>query len=307
MQHTPATRLYAAARNEEPVQTAPTTSTGSGNGSRLAPARQPRAQGAVRVAARLRDGRPALADLHQAGSARALFPREPAPGLLAVLLNTAGGVTGGDHFDWHAEAGPGASLTLTTQAAERIYRARPGETARIATRLAAGQRARLDWLPQETILFDGGALERTLEADLAPDATLLAVEALVLGRQAMGETVHAASFTDRWRIRRDGRPVWADTLRLVGPVAELAARPALFGPNRAAATVLLVGPDAADRLARARGLLDAEACAVEAGASARDGVLALRLLAPTGRTLRSALAPLLAGLRGAPLPRVWTI
>lgn len=266
--------------------------------------RQPRAIGRVRVAARLRGDRTALADLHQAGSARALFPREQGA-LVAVLLNTAGGITGGDRFDWLAEAAPGAALTLTTQAAERVYRAQAGETARVDTRLTLAPGARLDWLPQETILFDGAALDRSLCVEMAEDAALLALEPVVLGRQAMGERVQRAHFTDRWRIRRAGRLVWADSLRLSGAVADTASRPGLFGPNRAAASLVYVAPDAADRLAAARALLDESG--IEAGASARDGVLALRLLAPDGRALRAALARFLTVFRGAPLPRVWTI
>ncbi len=266
--------------------------------------RQPRAQGAVRLAARRREGRPALATLYQQGSARALFPREASGDLVAVLLNTAGGLTGGDRFSWQAEAGRAAELTLATQAAERIYRAPAGQVARVETQLTVAPRGRIDWLPQETILFDGGALERSLIVDMATDSTLLAVEPLVLGRQAMGEQVLQARLVDRWRIRRAGELVYADTLRLTGAVADTAARHALFGPHRAAATLVYVAPDAADRLARARSALDE--VGLEAGASVRNGVLVARLLAPDGRRLRAGLVHLLATLRGA-LPRVWTI
>ncbi len=264
----------------------------------------------MRVAAKRRGESTVLADLHQGGSARALFPAEAeglAGGLAGVLLNTAGGVTGGDRFDCQGAAGPGAYLTLSTQAAERVYRAQAGETATIATSLSLGPGARLDWLPQETILFDGAALDRSLTVDMAADAALLAVEPLILGRQAMGERVARAHFTDRWRIRRAGRLVWADALRLSGAVADTAARPALFGANRAAASLVCVAPDAADRLPAARALIDAMPAGVEAGASARDGVLAVRLLARDGRALRAALTGFLTAFRGTPLPRVWTI
>ena len=269
--------------------------------------RQPRAQGHLRVSSRLRDGSPALADLYQRGSAKALFPHEPTGELVGVLLNTAGGVTGGDRFVCEAETAPGAALTLATQAAERAYRAQPGEVARIETRLTLGPGSRLDWLPQETILFDGAALERRLTVDMAADARLLAVEAVILGRQAMGEQVARAHLLDRWRIRRAGRLAWADTLRLTGPVAEIAARRGVFGRNRAAATVIHVAPDAADRLPGARALLAWAEDGTEAGASVRDGLLAVRMLAPDGRALRRLLMRLLETLRGAPLPRVWTI
>jgi urease accessory protein len=252
------------------------------------------------VSVRRAGGRSRLSGLRQRGSAKCLLPRvvaEPE----AVYLNTAGGITGGDRFDYAAEAGAGARLTCTTQAAERVYRARPGSVGRLASRLRLGAGARLDWLPQETILFDGGALERALEVEMAEDATLLAVEPLVLGRERMGETVREGHFLDRWRIRRAGRLVFADTLRLTGPVAEIAARPGLWGANRAAASLLLVAPGAEERLAAARAALPPEG-----GASAWEGMLAARLLAPDGRALRRALVRLLTVFRPE-MPRVWSL
>ncbi len=263
---------------------------------------QPRAQGRAFIVARTREGRTRLERLYQQGSAKCLLPRV-AHGMEAVLLNTAGGITGGDHLAYGAEVREGASLTLTTQAAERIYRAQPGTVGRIESRLTIGPGARIDWLPQETILFDRASLRRSLDVDMAPDATLLAVEPLILGRQAMGERITRAGLADHWRIRRGGRLVYADSLRLVGPVADLAARPALLGPNRAAASLVYVAPDAEARLAAARALLPAEG----AGASAWNGLLSVRLVCGDGAALRSALIRFLTGFRAAPLPRVWSL
>ena len=270
-------------------------------GSLSETALQPRARGTVRVGVALRAGASRLKDLYQHGSAKCLLPHGTAQPE-AILLNTAGGITGGDRFSWTGEAGPGAHLTLATQTAERLYRTQPGSTGRVDVRLIAGNGASLDWLAQETILFDGASVERHFDADLAEDARFLAVEPLVLGRAAMGETVSRAHLVDRWRIRRAGRLVWADTLRLSGAVARIAARPACFGPNRAAASVLYAGPDAADRLEAARALLPAEG-----GASVRDGVMAVRMLARDGQALRAALIRFLTGFRAAALPRVWTM
>ena len=263
-----------------------------------------RADGAARIAVTARDGRTRLAGLAQRGSAKCMIPRVPGR-IDAVLLNTAGGITGGDRFDWRAEAGPGATLTVATQTAERLYRAEPGAPARVTTRLTLGAGARLDWLAQETILFDGCAVERRLEADIAADATLTVLEPLVLGRAAMGETVRTGHFTDDWRIRRAGRLIYADALRLSGRVAEIAARPACWGANRAAASLLHVAPEAGDRLGPLRRVMSATG--VEGGASAWDGMLACRLLAPDGQRLRAALLALLPVLRPDPLPRVWTM
>lgn len=260
---------------------------------------QPRAEGEGRIAVAPGRGGTRLARLHQRGSAKILCPRHEGPGFEAVLLNTAGGLAGGDRFKWAAEAGAGARLTLATQAAERAYRAQPSETAMVETRLALEAGARIDWLPQETILFDGAALARRLEVDMAPDATLLAVEPVVFGRTAMGETVRRAAFADRWRIRRGGALLHAEALRLEGPVADILARPAVLGGGAAMATVLLVAPDAEARLEAVR--------AAGAAASAWDGRLVARFAAADGAALRRALIPVLMVLRGAALPRVWTI
>jgi urease accessory protein len=261
-----------------------------------------RARGCARIAVRAEDGRTRLARLFQDGCGKIRLPKDArATGLEAVLINTAGGVTGGDRLEWAAEAGDGARLTLSTQACEKVYRARDG-AAEVRTALTLGEDAQIDWLPQETILFDGGALSRCLEVDLGPGARLLAAEAVVLGRTAMDETVRAGALSDRWRIRREGRLVFADDLRLDGPVAELAAKAPVLAGARAFASLLLVAEDAARFLAPLRAALGPLG-----GASAFDGKLFARVTAPDGFALRRALLPALTVLRdGAPLPRVWS-
>lgn len=271
-------------------------------GSRSDTALQPRAEGRAEVVAVAAHGATRLARLYQQGSAKCLMPRGQ-PGCEAVFLNTAGGITGGDRLDYAAEAGPGARLTVTTQAAERVYKAQPGEVGRVTTRLVLGAGASLDWLPQATILFDRSALERRFEVEMAADARLLMAESLVLGRAAMGETVAAAHLSDQWRIRRAGKLVYADALRLTGRVAETAARPGLLGPNRALASLVYVAPDAESRLDQARRALPDG----DAGASAWNGLLAVRMGAPDGHSLRQALIRFLTEFRGAKLPRVWTM
>ena len=271
-------------------------------GSRSDAALQPRSQGRAEVVAAAGAGGTRLARLYQQGCCKCLMPKGQG-GCEAVFLNTAGGITGGDRLEFAAEAGEGAALTVTTQAAERAYRARPGEVARVTTRLTLGPGATLDWLPQETILFDNCALERRFEVAMAADARLLMAEALVLGRTAMGEQVAAAHFVDQWRIRRAGRLVYADALRLTGRVAETAARPGLLGPNRALASLVHAAPDAEARLDQARSLLPDG----DAGASAWNGLLSVRIAAPDGQGLRRALARFLSEFRGVALPRVWTM
>lgn len=290
----------------------------SGGLAAFAPGDQPRARGRAAVSARLRDGASRVGRLEQQGSARCMLPATPGR-LEAVLLNTAGGVTGGDLFAWGAEAEAGAFLTVSTQAAERAYRAQTGETGRVDAALRVGPGARLDWLPQETILFDGADLARRYEVDMAADGRLLMVEQVALGRLAMGETAPRARLRDVWRVRRDGRTIFADALRLDGeaPAAALDG-PGCWAGARAAATVLYVAPDAEDRLAAARAALgdagralnglDADRpAAPSGGASAWRGMLVARLLAPDACALRAALLPLIHALRDAAPPRVWRL
>ncbi|KNG95069.1 urease accessory protein ureD [Pseudaestuariivita atlantica] len=241
-----------------------------------------------------------LARLHQAGAFRALFPH--GAGMTAVMLNTSGGVTGGDRFSVTASAGEGAHLTLTTQAAERYYRAQPGETGRISTDLTVGRGARIDWLPQETILFDHASVHRRLSAELAPDATLVAVEPLVFGRAAMGERVHHLHFRDRIDVSRDGVPVFADRVAMDGDsVAHLAGR-ATGGGAGALAALIVVSPEADRWLAPLRQLMP------EAGGVSliRPGVLFARIAAPDGYALRKTLLPALNAVNVA-VPRTWTL
>ncbi|MEM7667936.1 MAG: urease accessory protein UreD [Pseudomonadota bacterium] len=266
-------------------------------------ASQPRAHGQVQVSTKLCGRKTVLDRLHQHGSAKALFPREPGLDLTVVLLNTAGGVTGGDRFRTEADAARGTSLTLATQTAERAYRAQPGETGRLENHLNVRSAARLDWLAQETILYQGARLDRRLTADVAPDATFLAVETLIFGRTAMGERLSDITLLDTWRIRRGGDLVYADALRLDGDAEEILGGRGTLNGARALSSLVFVSPEAAYNLARLRHVLPPTA-----GASLiREGVLTARLLAEDCFTLRRSLIPVLACLRTAPLPKVWTI
>lgn len=273
---------------------------------RPAPARQ-RSHGVVRL--RVGPAGPLgptrLVDLAESGPSRLRLPRQGAERMLeGVLVNTGGGIACGDRFEVEVAVEAGGHCLLTTTAAEKIYRS-DGPCAQIANRVVVGPGARLDWLPQETILFDHARLSRRFEADLARDAALLVAEIAVLGRAARGECLEAAHFEDRWRIRRDGRLMYADALRLDGAVTALMARRAIGGGARALATILDLSPGAEARLDEARALLDVLPAAVEAGASAWNGHLAVRMLAPTVAPLREGAAHFLTAWRGRPMPRVW--
>jgi urease accessory protein len=265
---------------------------------------QPRALGAASVGVGTRQGRTALQTLRQSGSLKLLFPRvTDTSEVLAVSVNTAGGITGGDRFDLTAEARQGSQLTLTTQAAERIYRASGAQVGRVRTQLSIGDGARLDWLPQETILFDRSALRRRLDIEMAADATVLMVEPLVFGRAAMGETLRQVTLNDHVRLRRGGDLVFADAIRLRGDAGAQLANPFRAAGAGASASVLFAAPNAAAFLPRLRALLPDGA-----GASLiRPGILFARLLAADSLLLRRSLIPVIQVLRGAPIPKTWTL
>lgn len=254
------------------------------------------------MSTKLSGGSSVLDGLRQSGASRLLFPRGR-PHVEAILINTAGGVTGGDRFRVEAHAGEGSRLTLTTQAAERAYRAQPGETGRVSTRLSVGAGARLDWLPQELILFKGAALERRLEIDMAPDARLLMVEPVIFGRQAMGEVLTDAAFRDRIAVNRAGQPIYRDGVALSGDLSDRLAAPVVAGGEGAMASLLYVAPDAGAHLAGLRAALPPGA-----GASLlADDVLAFRCLAAGGFDLRRVLLPVLDILTGNTLPASWRL
>ncbi len=220
-----------------------------------------------------------------------------------MLVNTGGGVAGGDAYRVELALNAGADVAATTTAAEKIYRS-DGPAARIETRLSLGPGARLLWLPQETILFDGARLERKLEVDMAGDAELLVVESLVFGRLAMGETAIDAKLADSWRVRRDGRLVFADETRLDHAAAAL-DRIAVGAGARAVATIVAAAPDVEARLADLRAALEAEGEGVEAGASFFDGLIVARLVSPSPARLREAIIASILALGGGEPPRLW--
>lgn len=268
-----------------------------------APALQPRARGTLRLSSKTRDAASHIDDLFMTGALRAVFPHGDRNDLQAVLVNTAGGITGGDQLQTTASAGAGSALTLTTQAAERAYRAQPGPMGTVRNRLEVADGARLNWLPQETILFDGCALDRSLETDIAPDARLLLVEPMIWGRAAMGERQVSGTIRERIHIRRGGALIYADQWRMQGDMTAQLDRPAIGGGARAMASFVYAGPDAEARLDTVRTLLPQTG-----GASLRmDGLIVGRLLAPGGLDLRKSLIPLVEFLHDGAIPTPWRL
>ncbi len=259
----------------------------------------------IRGRAAVRIGRRGLTDLAQAGSAKAFLPRTHSVTPEVVFLNTAGGLTGGDHLSYGLTVGKKARITGTTQTAERAYRSASG-VAEVDVTLRVGSGGHLDWLPQETILFDGAGLDRRTDIHLEGKATCLIAETIVLGRAAMGETVKRLALRDRRRVMREGRPVWLEPLELTDATVSANRTPATLGTARALATAALIDPYAEDRLDGLRARLMRHS-SVRAEASAWEGRLILRALADDAFALRRMMAECLEYLRGAPMPRVWQV
>ncbi|MEJ8474908.1 urease accessory protein UreD [Roseibium algae] len=247
-----------------------------------------------------------LDDLYQCGSAKFRLPIVYDGIPVAVLINTAGGITGGDIYKYDARVASNGHAIVTSQAAERAYR-RSGGIGKIAVTLSAGEGATLEWLPQETILFNASALHRSMTVDLDETARYMALESVVLGRTAMGETIDTVSFRDSWRIRRNGKLIFADDVRLEGDTKDILKGTATTGGGLAFATLVECAADADNRLELARQALEpfTHGTNVRAAASSWNGVLVARFVATDGRALRDALMIFLETYRSAPLPRVW--
>jgi len=234
-----------------------------------------------------------ITDIFQQSPLRIMFPRsEGGPIGESVLINTAGGVAGGDRLDCGVTALAGASIAVTSQAAEKVYRAL-NEPAHIATRLTACEAAKLAWLPQETIFFNCARLNRRTEIDLSSGTELLALESLVLGRVAHGEDVVGGYISDSWRVRKDGRLIWADTFRATDETFSHLHRKALLSNCRAVGTLVYFGPDLDARLSSLRDIAHSLACECRCAATLVGGLIVVRFAAALSSDLRHALRRLL--------------
>lgn len=257
---------------------------------------QPRAQGGLSLTVKHDYKGSAIERLVQSGASRMLFPAGDC--VEGVILNTAGGVTGGDHFATECNLRPKSSARLTTQASERLYRANDVQAGRIETRVHLDRDSHLKWLPQESIIFNGANIRRTFTADLASTAKLLFVEPIIFGRLLMGETLDSAEMRDSVTIRRDGALLYRDTAHWTGDIAAQLDRPAIGNGARAGALMLYVAPDADAHLPALQRLSPNVSLI-------RDGLLAARLLARDGFELRQSLIPILSHFTD--LPRCWSL
>jgi urease accessory protein len=273
----------------------------------VASAARLRARGEARAVFAKVGARTEPARVFETGGLRLRFPRA-SHASEAVLINTGGGMAGGDRADVQIGLEAGAQVLFTTQSAEKIYRTE-NDTAEVDARIVLGEGAKLEWLPQETILFHNARFVRRLAIDLAGDASLLLVEAVTFGRIAMGERDIDASIHDSWRVRRQGRLVFAEELRLDHAAAAL-DRIGVGRGARAIATILIAAPDPQAQLERLRTTLgeaqQGDDAPLEGGATAFEGLALARLISPSPARLRAALVAVMVALRGRAAPRVWT-
>jgi urease accessory protein len=268
------------------------------------------ADGAAELGVDSLGGETRLKHLYQSDPCRILFPRPAKGGCFeAVVATTSGGIVGGDRVRIDLRADEGASVSVATQAAEKVYRSAGAESA-ITVRVEAATSATVEWMPQETILFDRSRLRRNTHLSATEGSRILAGESVVFGRRARGERFARGALHDAWRVVRDGRLIWADALHLSQDVGAIIARPSAFGDAAALATILYVADDAGDHLATARDMLaQTEGCA--AGATLVGQVLIVRLMSTDAAALRATQSRFWSGFRAAvlnlpaKLPRVW--
>lgn len=264
-----------------------------------------RSFGLVRLAVGQANGASAVRRVFQEGSAKLRFPRvaagEPPQ---AVLLNIAGGMAGGDRQDVSVEVEENAGVIVTTQACERVYHSLGGDAQMLSTAVL-GAGAQLEWLPQPLIFFDRGRLKREMQVTMAADATLLAVESVIFGRTASGEDVIHGALSDAWSIRRGGRLIHAERFHLDGAIRQELKKPFVLAGNRAVSALRYVAQDAQKRLEEMRTLL--KDAAIPCAASAWNGMMLVRFVAPDGYHLTRELVRVTAAFRKRAMPRAWMV
>ena len=262
-----------------------------------------RMEGSASFSTVYKDQRSSLEKLYQSGSLKLRFPLYSDNHFEAVQINTAGGVTGGDKLFWKCELGEKTKATITTQAAEKIYRSLDAMPAEINISLNLRKNSTLFWLPQETIFFNCAALKRKITVEMEEGAALLLVEAFVFGRKLMGEKVVNGFIDDEWQVRLCDELVHFEAFKINGNILQQSTRPAIFNANQAIATILYIANDYEGKEAAAR-----EIIGLSGGASAWNGKLLARIIEKDSYSLREKLVPLVKLLtKGADVPKFWSI
>ena len=262
-----------------------------------------RMEGSASFSTIYNDDHSSLEKLYQSGSLKLRFPLYPDKHFEAVQINTAGGATGGDKLFWKCELGEKTQATITTQAAEKIYRSLDGRPAEINISLNLRKNSTLFWLPQETIFFNRGALKRKITVEMEEGAALLLVEAFIFGRKLMGEKVVNGFIDDEWQVRLKNKLVHFEAFKINGNILQQSTRPAIFNGNQAIASVLYIADDYQSKEEAAR-----EIIGQSGGVSAWNGKLLARIIEKDSYFLKKRLVPLVNLLtKGAGVPKFWSI
>jgi urease accessory protein len=250
-----------------------------------------RSQGLVRLVLTGSARGTRIVDLFERCPIRIMFPGiRGAPVEEAVVVNTAGGIAGGDRLESSVTVLANASVTVTSQAAERVYRAL-SEPALINTRLKLRQAAKLAWLPQETIIYNGARMRRDTEIEISAGAQMLALEWLVLGRAAHGEEIVGGQIIDGWQVKLDGRLIWADRFRATNDVFPRLRSPVLLADFKAIGTLVYFGPDAEAWMQFVRDLAPQLPC--HCATTMVSGLVIARLAARDAAELKAGLREIL--------------
>ncbi|MFC7292916.1 urease accessory protein UreD [Hirschia litorea] len=256
-------------------------------------------------------GRSHLKRLFETDALKLRFPKNNITyALEGILVNTAGGLAGGDSLSLNIHVEKGADLTITSQACERVYKSLE-EEAVVDLRLRADADSNLIWAPQETIIYNNARLTRTIDVTLSPSSTFLAIEAIIWGRELMGEQVRNGALRDSWRIKVGDQLVHAENTRLEGDIHMQMQNGVVAKGGRATATLLMVGANCEKHLHACRSIC-ASANGVVGGAShwhvGPYAKLLIRLVGDTSYDLRKCVVQLVMQLssNGIP-PRVWSL
>lgn len=232
---------------------------------------------------------------------KALYPEGPGA-CHVIVVHPPGGIVGGDHLDIALDAQAGCHVLATSPGAAKWYRAN-GRMARQDVRLAAEAGAAIEWLPQETIFYDGADVMLAHDVDLAPGAVYVGSEVLCFGRRASGERFTHGRVVQRTRIRIAGRPVWWEQGAVT---AEALASPLGLQGRSVCATLLAIGKPVSAALQNVVRGVDPDLAVSQV-----KQVFVARFLGDDGERARAALAGAWQALRPhlldrpALAPRIW--
>lgn len=231
-----------------------------------------------------------------------------------VIVHPPGGIVAGDSLSIDVDVKTSASALITTPGAQKWYRS-GGKSASAETRLRVAAGASLEWLPQETMVFDGAFARQTLEIQLSANARFFGWEMLCLGRTTRGERFNEGQFRQRMELVREEScaPLWRESMLLDGDDALLRS-PLGMGGHPVLGTAWLVYPcDAHDGVAllgEVREALGEQAAA--AASSPEPGLIVVKVLGDAPETVRNLLIAVWRKMRKqiigreAVLPRIWS-